>query len=381
MEFEIGDIDDLCVGASFLGAGGGGDPYIGGLMVKKELQAGRRIEIVDPDELGDREFVIPTAMMGAPTVLLEKIPSGEEAIRALGAVERELGRKADATMPTEVGGINSTIPLFVAARLGIPVVDADGQGRAFPELQMETFSIEGVAGCPMGIANEKGDVALIRTDDNYRMESIARGITIRYGGTAYFANYPMTGAEVKRSAVKHTLTLARRIGGIILGSHGRRLNPLEELVAFLETTNYSAARQVFEGKVTDVDRRTSEGFTKGNVVIESGSEKCRIEFQNENLVARSCGEVLAIVPDIISILDAETAIPITNETLRYGQRVRVMAVGVPPIMRSATALDTFGPQAFGLTDAYVPLCRNSSSQVSLPDAGGRACGNHPEPRR
>ena len=84
-------------------------------------------------------------MMGAPTVLLEKIPSGEEPIRALRVVEKELGRKADATMPTEVGGINSTIPLFVGARLGIPVVDADGQGRAFPELQMETFAIEGIA--------------------------------------------------------------------------------------------------------------------------------------------------------------------------------------------------------------------------------------------
>lgn len=355
MELGIGDVDDLCVGASFLGAGGGGDPYIGGLMVKKVLRSGCRIEIVDPDGLSDQELVIPTAMMGAPTVLLEKIPSGEEAICALQAVERELGRKADATMPTEIGGINSTIPLYVAARLGIPVVDADGQGRAFPELQMETFAIEGVAGCPMGIANEKGDVAVIRTDDNLRMESIARGITIRFGGTAYFANYPMTGAEIRRSAVKHTLTLARRIGDIIRNSRTRRLDPFQELVTFLETTSYSAAREIFEGKVTDVDRRTSEGFTLGTVVIGSGTKRCRIEFQNENLVARSDGKLLAIVPDIISILDAETAVPITNETLRFGQRVRVMAVCVPPIMRSEAALATFGPQAFGLKDAYVPL--------------------------
>ena len=133
MDLAIEDVDDLCVGAALLGAGGGGDPYIGGLIVKRELAAGRRIRIVDPDDLADDRLVIPTAMMGAPTVLLEKIPSGEEPIRALQAVEAQLGRTADATMPTEVGGINSTIPLFVAARLGIPVVDADGQGRAFPE--------------------------------------------------------------------------------------------------------------------------------------------------------------------------------------------------------------------------------------------------------
>ena len=40
MELKLEDVDDLCTGAAFLGAGGGGDPYIGGLMVKQELSAG-----------------------------------------------------------------------------------------------------------------------------------------------------------------------------------------------------------------------------------------------------------------------------------------------------------------------------------------------------
>ncbi|MDB3928390.1 DUF917 domain-containing protein [Paracoccaceae bacterium] len=355
MELKIEDVDNLCTGAAFLGAGGGGDPYIGGLMVKQELIAGRKIEIIDPDGLDDSKLIIPTAMMGAPTVLLEKIPSGEEPIRALRVVEKELGRQADATMPTEVGGINSTIPLFVGARLGIPVVDADGQGRAFPELQMETFAIQGVKGCPLGISNEKGDTSLVMTDDNHRMEWIARGITIRFGGTAYFANYPMSGADVKCSAVKHTLTLARRIGEIIRNSRSRKQDPFDELCAFLATTSYAVARVIFDGKITDVDRRTSEGFTLGSVSIDNPNGRCLIEFQNENLIARAHEEVLAIVPDIISILDAETAMPITNETLRYGQRVKVMAVGVPPIMRSEAALKQFGPEAFGMSESYRAL--------------------------
>ncbi|WP_152971333.1 DUF917 family protein, partial [Rhizobium ecuadorense] len=67
------------------------------------------------------------------------IPSGEEAMFSLQRLERHLGRKAQATMPIEIGGINSTIPLVVGARLGLPVVDGDGMGRAFPQLEMETF--------------------------------------------------------------------------------------------------------------------------------------------------------------------------------------------------------------------------------------------------
>jgi len=193
------------------------------------------------------------------------------------------------------------------------------------------------------------------TNDNHRMEWIARGITIRFGGTAYFANYPMDGAEVKRSAVKHTLTLARRIGEIICNSRSRKQDPFDELCTFLATTSYAVARVIFDGKVTDVDRRTSEGFTLGSVSIDNPNGRCIIEFQNENLIARVDKEVLAIVPDIISILDAETAVPITNETLRYGQRVKVLAVGVPPIMRSEAALRQFGPQAFGMTELYQKL--------------------------
>ena len=107
-----------------------------------------------------------------------------------------------------------------------------------------------------------------------------------------------------------------------------------------------------------MDRKTSDGFTLGQVTIQghkTRAAECRITFQNENLIARLGDRVLALVPDIISVLDAETALPITNETLRYGQRVVVMAVGVPEIMRTPAALNQFGPTAFGMDDTYVPL--------------------------
>ena len=41
-------------------------------------------------------------------------------------------------MSCEAGGLNSTTPFTVAAELGIPLVDGDMMGRAFPELQMCT---------------------------------------------------------------------------------------------------------------------------------------------------------------------------------------------------------------------------------------------------
>ena len=81
--------------------------------------------------------------------MLEKIPSAEQLTKPLDLMERELGRKVDAVMPIEVGGGNSLVPVIAAAQRGIPLVDADAMGRAFPESQMVTFHLEGIP-CPGG---------------------------------------------------------------------------------------------------------------------------------------------------------------------------------------------------------------------------------------
>ena len=44
--------------------------------------------------------------------------------------------KIVAVMSAEIGGMNALEPLVVSARTGLPVVDCDGMGRAFPELQV-----------------------------------------------------------------------------------------------------------------------------------------------------------------------------------------------------------------------------------------------------
>ena len=357
MTLDGDDLKDLATGAAFLGTGGGGDPYVGRLMVQHCLDQGLTVELIDPADLPDEALVIPTAMMGAPSVLVEKIPSGEEAVASLRRLEAHLGRRAFATMPIEIGGINSTIPLFVGARLGLPVVDADGMGRAFPELQMETFGVYGVSGSPMVVTDEDGDQALILARDNKDMEWLSRGVAIRMGGCAYIAEYPMSGAEVKRTAIPNTLTLAMRIGRCLRDARARHLDPFGALLELLPQTLYHHGRIIFRGKIVDMRRETRNGFTLGRARIDGhgGAGSMEIDIQNENLVARVGGVVKAIVPDLICILDAETAEPITTETLRYGQRVAVMAVAVPEIMRTPEALAVFGPQCFGLPEPFTPI--------------------------
>ena len=267
---------DLARGATILGTGGGGDPFIGRLLVEQAIREHGPITILDPDEVDDDAFVIPTAQMGAPTVMVEKIPRGTEPEMALRALERHLGRTADATMPIECGGINSMIPLLVGARTGLPVVDADGMGRAFPELQMETFSVYGVPGSPMAIAGESDETVVIDTgQDNKRMEWLARGITIRLGGVAHIAEYSMTGEQVKRTAVPRTLSLGIALGRAVREARESHRDPIAAMQATLAPTLYSNLRVIFRGKVIDVERRTTEGFARGKakfVSFDGGSQ-------------------------------------------------------------------------------------------------------------
>ena len=80
-----------------------------------------------------------------------------------------------------------------------------------------------------------------------------------------------------------------------------------------------------------------------------------VTFQNEHLVAREDGVVKAIVPDLICMVDSETAEPIPVEALKYGQRIKVLGVSAPPILRTPESLAVVGPQAFGLEEPFVPI--------------------------
>ncbi|MHA6623644.1 DUF917 domain-containing protein [Pseudonocardia sp. DLS-67] len=352
------DLPDLARGAALLGTGGGGDPHIGRLMVAAAMYKHGPVAVLDPEELADDAFVVPTAMMGAPTVMVEKIPGGDEAVRALHTLETHLGRQADATMPIECGGINSMIPLVVAATAGLPVVDADGMGRAFPELQMETFGVYGVPGSPMVVSGDHGETVTIDTGpDNERMEWLARGATIRMGGAALIAEYAMSGADVKRTAIPRTLSLGLAVGRALREAREQLRDPISALGDVLAPTLYPHLRVLFAGKVADVERRTVDGFARGTARFVSfdGASTLRTAFQNETLIAEVDGAVRCIVPDLICVLEAESGEPITTETLRYGQRVVVVGISTPEMMRTPEALAVFGPACFGLTEEFRPV--------------------------
>lgn len=353
------EIHDLALGAALLSSGGGGDPMLGKLMAIKAIRKHGPIPMLCPSELSDEAWVIPTAMMGAPSIMMEKIPNGDEALKALRLLEKEHGKKADATMSIECGGLNSTLPFAVAAQAGIAIVDADGMGRAFPELDMETFNIYGVNGTPMALYNERGDYCLLKTLDNHMLEHISRGIAVRMGGVAHIAEYAMTGAEVKRTAIPNTMTLCMELGKTIREAIENKQDTIEAIKATTRKSIYGEAIVLFRGKIIDIERNSTDAFVRGHAQLEGFDEyhemMMHVDFQNENLIAKIDGNLVATVPDLITFLDLETGTPLTTEGLRFGFRVICLGIPCPKIMRSEAALRVWGPRRFGLNYDYIPV--------------------------
>ena len=206
------NIEHIAVGAAILGSGGGSDPYIGKLMAREALREYGPVELYRLDELDDDDLIVPAAGMGAPTVLVEKLPNGDDLIRAFQALGKYTGREPRATMSIESGGMNSIRPIYLAARLGIPLVDCDGMGRAFPEIQMTVLTAKGVSASPFAMSDERGNILLIDAVNNKWVEVFARSCVMHMGAVGAIALYSATVAQLKEAAIQGTITLAEDIG-------------------------------------------------------------------------------------------------------------------------------------------------------------------------
>jgi DUF917 family protein len=350
------DIKDMARGAVFLGTGGGGDPYVGELYLRRQLVEGRSAQIIKADELPDDAFVISIAGVGAPTVIVEHLVSTRTLLRLLEMSEKYYGRKVDALISAEIGGANSMFPLALGARAGVPVIDGDGMGRAFPHLEMTTFSVYGCAVCPCVLLDDSGNVAYVHATTDRIAENMVRSVCASLGSMIYGAFYPMSGRQAKDLAVRDTISQTLEIGRRIRHARESQSDPVEDLLVLLNDPAAGRhARQLFMGRIVDVRHETRDGWHWGEVLINSGrgdEPEFSVEIQNEYLVARHRGRTVTVVPDLISVLDAESAEPLTAEMLSYGQRVRVIGYSAAPIMRRPEALRVFGPRMFGIEEDF-----------------------------
>lgn len=352
-ELTAQELRDIATGSAVLGTGGGGDPHLGTLSALRSRDQHGAPRLIEASELDPGDLVVLPFVIGSPVPLIEKFPLGKEMVQAFRSLERYLGRPVAAVMPAEIGGINSMVPLAMGPLLGVPVVDADCMGRAFPEIQLVTLTMYGIQASPFALADERGNQVVLQTIDNFWAERFGRSIAIDFGAICAGVTYPVTGRQVQECTVLGSMSYAERIGRAIRDAHAAK----RDAVADIERETGGAV--LFRGKIVDVQRRIQRGWALGEAVLEGMDDdrgsRMVVQFQNENLVAIRDGEIIASVPDLITILDAESGQAITTEHLRYGFRVVVFGIPCDPKWRTPEGIDLAGPRHFGYDIDYIPL--------------------------
>ncbi|CAF2860431.1 unnamed protein product [Rotaria sp. Silwood2] len=339
------DIEYIAYGTAILGCGGGGESYHCKLWCLEVLREGKYKMLVVPPSYfySSSDLIVGIGFMGAPTVSHELLPNGHECLEAVNVIEKYLSKKIVGIHSGEIGGANGLMGLLVAAKKQIFCIDCDSMGRAFPCLTQFLPFIHGLPVTPSCLCDVRGET-IICTDgivstpqeleDVFREECTKRGLCV---GVAL---PPITGEQLQKNILHHSLSRAWFLGE---AKFNHRINAIQAVAR----AGHGRVL-ISDGKVINVERHTTGGFARGHVFIETTGRTLIIDFQNENLIARfDNGEIVASVPDLITLVEEDSAEPIATEVVKYGHRVSVLVLPAPEPLTTPQALQHVGLQAFG----------------------------------
>lgn len=139
------DLDCLMRGGCFLGSGGGGGLRMA-RVVLNTLESMAPVELTDLADIDDDEWICFVAGVGAPTAH-QSTPFFKAPFNSVRELEKLTGREYRYVIFGETGAVNGLLPLLAAAQSDgtLKAVNADGGGRAFPQLKMCTFALGAIS--------------------------------------------------------------------------------------------------------------------------------------------------------------------------------------------------------------------------------------------
>ncbi|KAK0662847.1 hypothetical protein DIS24_g1766 [Lasiodiplodia hormozganensis] len=249
----------------------------------------------------------------------------------------------------ENGGGNGLSAFPTGVKYDVPVIDGDAMGRAYPTMYHATLYINGHSITPCALGDARGNVSVIM------------------------------------HGVPNTISQAWYIGRAVHMARKLKSNHIDAIFAV------NPGKLLFSGKIVDVRRDISGGYTMGSVLLAPNKDDPSVSatsqsptsdrhmiipFQNEYLYAAytdstgalDSAEVVCTVPDLISILgqDGEA---IGSQDLRYGLVVSVIGMPSHPLWKTEQGLNVGGPPGFGLTIPFVGVGEYTDPRSVIEDFG------------
>ncbi|KAI1124969.1 hypothetical protein F5Y10DRAFT_19525 [Nemania abortiva] len=396
------DLAWISTGCYILGTGGGGSPYSSMIRIREMLRRGDVIRVVSPADLPDDAAIGCGGGAGSPTVGIEKL-AGDEMVQAQEELFKVLGgRRATHMIAVEIGGNNGLQSMLLGAssNLDMPAVDGDWMGRAYPTKWQTTPVVFGERSpifAPVSMADGNGNVVIMPTAaSDFQVERICRAALSEMGSHVGTADAPISGEECKRWVVENTISQSWRIGRAV--ARARRSNQVDNVAETIlaECGGAEAGKVLWKGKIVGVERTLRMGHVYGECIIEGAdvvdddsrqvvhddtdndrvssstsafSGLLKVPFKNENIAAikisrtivdgktnEQDGEVLGLVPDLITVIDAQNGEAIGTPEYRYGLLVIVLGITASDRWTSKRGIEIGGPKSFGIDHlTYKPL--------------------------
>ncbi len=329
-------IIDICYGATFLGSGGGGpfktgNTLIGTLKIKqgksnlydavqtlvnnvfRNLPEDVEVTVKTVEEVDDHVgLTAVVAFIGSPNAMLQ-LDNVDPVIAAFEKLNDQLklkNQRIGYVIPVELGALNSIVPILVAAQKEIPVINADGAGRAVPSLTTTTFGAADLSANPTILAKSEKKGISVFVETAAEAESFVRPVLEFFDEQAGLAMWAMDKETLQRAVpIRGTLQLAQEVGELFNHTAIFPEQSVEYIIhAIVQKLNEYGwqAAPVFAGIVQPPEQKTQGGFDYGTVILrnEENQQEAWIYNQNENLIAWNPQKSAPIItaPDSICYL-------------------------------------------------------------------------------
>ena len=155
---------------------------------------------------------------------------------------------------------------------------------------------------------------------------------------------------MKKVVIPDALSTAEEVGRAIRRSKADKEDPVKAVEQVVD------GFELLEGEVIEKTTETRKGFDYGKVIIKGGTDKLRVHYKNENMLAYKNEKLIAMVPDRISWITTDGE-PLTNADIEEGMDVVCIGMRAHEKWTTEEAISTFKRvlEEFGYTEGYIPI--------------------------
>lgn len=334
------DLLAMVYGGAILGAGGGGS-IEAGLAAGRDAFASGRPFLAKISDLNANTHLVTFSRVGTVSSTRALGQLAHQHTSALKVFRGWSESKIRGIIPSEVGPLAVTYGWEQSATLGIPIVDAPCNGRAHPTEIMGSLGLHRFPGYvtkALAVGSQAGtntSLELALTATVQLSAQIVRDTVARTGMPLAVVRNPLPVSYIRNHAAIGGLTYAMHVGQAFLQALPQGLDAITTRIA-----HFMGGAVLARGTLTAVVRSDRQGFTVGELrLLDDSIGPVRIPLCNEYMLVLCDNQVLAAFPDLITLFDAKTLLPVNSSDAREGQRVILLVVPAERLNLASTMFD------------------------------------------